>query len=89
MKDLLSYLLQSLVDKPEAVWVEETEENGTTYLSFGVSPQDAGKVIGKGGKIIKALRNVVKILAVKEGKKVNIELVEESKPHSPLPDIER
>lgn len=80
MKDLLLYLTKAMVDHPETVEVSEISENGLVNLSLRVDPQDVGKVIGKGGKIIKALRDVVKILAVKEGKKVNIELVEESKP---------
>lgn len=79
MKDLLLYLVQSLVDQPEAVQVEEVNNEGVINLSLRVDPQDAGKVIGKQGKIIKALRDVVKILAVKEGRRVSIELVEESK----------
>ena len=76
MKDLLSYLVQSLVDQPEAVLVSQEEKDGAVLLSFEVDPQDMGKVIGKEGKIIKALRNVVKILAIKEGKRVDIELKE-------------
>lgn len=78
MKDLLIYLVKSLVDHPDDVQVDESDNAGFTTLHLKVNSQDAGKVIGKQGKIIKALRNVVRILAVKEGKRVNIELVENS-----------
>jgi len=76
MKDLLFYLLESLVDHPEKVQIEEYQREETIILSFQVDPTDMGKVIGKGGKIIKSLRNVVKILAIKEGKRVDLELKE-------------
>ncbi|MDP3998169.1 MAG: KH domain-containing protein [bacterium] len=76
MKDLLLYLVKSMVDHPEEVEAEEIQKEETTLLSFQVNPSDMGKVIGKQGKIIKALRNVIKILATKEGKRVDIELKE-------------
>lgn len=78
MKGLLEYLVKLLVDHPDDVQVDESDNAGFVTLHLKVNPQDAGKVIGKQGKIIKALRNVVRILAVKEGKRVNIELVENS-----------
>lgn len=76
MKDFLIYLLQSFVDHPEAVKVEEQGEGGLVILSVVVDPSDIGKVIGREGKVIKALRNVVKILAIKEGKRADINLQE-------------
>lgn len=77
MKDLLEYLVKEIVKNPQEVTVEEkTEENGLVNLSLIVAPEDMGQVIGKGGRIIRALREVVRILAFKQGKKVNIELVE-------------
>ena len=83
MKDLLLYIVKFLVDNPDAVLVNETTNNGSVNLSLQVHPQDMGKIIGKQGKIIKAVRNVVKILAVKEGKRVDIELIEDSSPKLP------
>lgn len=77
MKNLLLYLVQSLVDHPDEVLVSQSQTQDMTNLSLKVNPQDIGKVIGKEGKIIRALRNVVKILAIKEGKRVNIELIED------------
>lgn len=76
MKKLLEYIVSGIVSNPKSVLVEEREENGMMILSFSVDPLDMGKVIGKGGKIIKSIRNVVRILAIKEGKRVNVELQE-------------
>lgn len=77
MKNLLLYIVQSLVDHPDEVLVNESQIQGMTNLSLKVNPSDIGKVIGKEGKIIRAIRNIVKILAIKDGKRVNIELVED------------
>lgn len=76
MKEFLTLLVKALVDKPEMVSVEENEENGQIILKLNVAKEEMGKVIGKGGKIIKALRDLVKVKALKEGKKVYLQLVE-------------
>lgn len=78
MKELLLYLAKSIVDKTDAVKVDEsTDENGFVNLRLTVDSADMGKIIGKNGKVIKAIRNLVRIVAIKEGKKVNIELTEQ------------
>ena len=77
MKDLLTYLVTSIVEQPEAVKVEETSTpEGFVNLQITVAPEDMGMVIGKGGRIIRALRNLVRVKAIKEGKRVNVELTE-------------
>jgi len=76
MKDLLIEIIKSIVDKPEAVQVEENESNGLTTLMVTVDKDDMGKVIGKGGKIIKAIRNIMRIKAIKEQKRIMINLVD-------------
>ncbi|KKR32219.1 MAG: hypothetical protein UT63_C0049G0018 [Candidatus Gottesmanbacteria bacterium GW2011_GWC2_39_8] len=77
MKDLLSFILGKLVDFPEQVQIEEKETGENAYLyEVTLAKEDMGKVIGKEGKIIKAIRTIVKIPAVKEGKLVRIELLE-------------
>lgn len=77
MKKLLEFLVKTLVGQPEAVQVEENQsENGVITLLLQVAPEDMGKVIGKQGKIIKALRRVCAIRARKEGKKLNLQLLE-------------
>ncbi len=75
MKDFLKYLVALLVDHPDELAIEERAfgESVTQYIITS-NPEDTGKIIGKEGKIIQALRNVCKILAVKEGKQIRIEI---------------
>lgn len=75
MKDFLKYLVALLVDHPDELAIEERPfgETVTQYIITS-NPEDTGKIIGKEGKIIQALRNVCKILAVKEGKQIRIEI---------------
>lgn len=76
MKDILLTLLTSIVDNPDDVSVEETDENGFVTLTITVNKDDMGRVIGKEGKVIRSLRNVMKIPAMKQGKKITIALSE-------------
>lgn len=76
MKDTLTEIIKLIVDHKEAVSVEETEDNGLTTLMVTVDKEDMGKVIGKGGKIIKAIRNIMRIKAIKEQKRIMINLVD-------------
>lgn len=76
MKELLTMLAQSLVDYPDQVSVNEIiENNDVIILELSVSKQDMGKVIGKHGKIAKALRVVMKACALKHDKRVVVEIV--------------
>jgi len=75
MKDLLEYLAKSLVDKPDDVEVSQVEGERSVILELRVSPDDMGKVIGKQGRIAQALRTIVKAAAVKDGKRVMIEII--------------
>ena len=76
MKELLEFLAKSLVEHPEHVRVEETESDGMIVLRLTVSKDDVGKVIGKQGRIARALRTVVKAAAVKEGKQATVEILD-------------
>jgi len=79
MKKALEYILLSIVENPDKVKVEEKEEeNGIVNFTVKVAKEDMGKVIGKNGKIIRSIRNVLKIPAIKENKRINIELAESS-----------
>lgn len=79
MKTLLEYIVKSIVRNPEAVRVEEVVENiGLTVLNLEVSPEDIGMVIGKEGKIIKAIRNLVRTKALGQKKRVTVRLVEKT-----------
>jgi predicted RNA-binding protein YlqC (UPF0109 family) len=75
MKELLEYLAKSLVDKPDDVEVSQVEGERSIILELRVSPDDMGKVIGKQGRIAQALRTIVKAAAIKDGKRVMIEII--------------
>lgn len=74
MKELLMYLVKSLVDKPEEVALETADENGTLRFKLKVSDSDKGKIIGKDGKVIKAIRTVLSVGAYKDNKKVFLDV---------------
>ena len=77
MKELLEYLARGLVDDPDSVEVEEFEEDdGTVVLELAVAEDDYGKVIGRGGRTAQALRLVVKAAAVKENRRVLVDIVD-------------
>ena len=76
MKDTLHYIVTSIVDHPDQVNIDENEENGITNLIVKVAKEDMGKVIGKEGKVIRSIRNIMKIKAMKENKRINITLAE-------------
>lgn len=75
MKELVLDIAKALVDNPEAVVVEETKENDEIILKLKVSDDDMGKVIGKQGRIAKAIRTVVKSAANRENIKVSLEII--------------
>lgn len=77
MKEMLEIIIKNLVANPEKVIITEEQKQNTINFSVKVSNEDMGKVIGKQGKIAKAIRTVSKAIATKEDKKVNIEFVEE------------
>jgi predicted RNA-binding protein YlqC (UPF0109 family) len=75
MKDLITVIAKALVDHPEEVRVNVVEEMHTIIYELSVHSSDVGKVIGKQGRIAKALRTVVTSAAVKENKRVTVEIV--------------
>ncbi|MGD8401021.1 MAG: KH domain-containing protein [Bacillota bacterium] len=74
MKELVIQLSQALVNHPEDVKVDRIDRNNSTLIEITVNPEDVGKIIGKQGRIIKAIRTVVKACAVRDNKKVSVEL---------------
>ena len=74
MRELVEVLAQSLVDHPEEVTVQETEKDNEILLELKVAQEDMGKVIGKQGRIAKAIRAVVKAAASKTDKKVIVDI---------------
>lgn len=75
MKELVEILAKALVDQPEKVAVEMFRRDNSYVIELKVAPEDMGKVIGKQGKIAKAIRTVVKAAATKQNKKVVVEII--------------
>jgi hypothetical protein len=76
MKELVEAIAKALVDFPDEVVVNEVISDQTIILELRVSPDDMGKVIGKQGRIAKALRTVVKAAATKDNKRVLVEIIQ-------------
>lgn len=76
MKDLVEVLAKALVDHPDEVVVTEREKDNATVVELRVSPTDMGKVIGKQGRIAKAIRSLVKAAASKDDKKIIVEIMQ-------------
>ena len=74
MKELVEVIAKALVNNPDEVVVTEREEDGDIYLKLSVDPSDMGKVIGKQGRIAKAIRTVIKVPASKEDVKVTLDI---------------
>ncbi len=79
MKELVEHIAKALVDHPERVHVTATTDNETVHLALSVHPEDMGKVIGKQGRIAKAIRSVVHAAATNTNKRVRIDIVDEIK----------
>ncbi|MEW9667608.1 KH domain-containing protein [Ammoniphilus sp. 3BR4] len=75
MKPLIEVIAKALVDHPEEVRINEVEKDRLTVYELSVHAEDMGKVIGKQGRVAKALRSVVNAAAVKENKRVTIDIV--------------
>ena len=76
MEELVRFIAKNLVDEPDSVKVESREEGDTVVISLSVAPGDMGKVIGRQGRIAKAIRTVVKAASVREDKKYMVDIVE-------------
>ena len=74
--ELVEYIVKSLVDEPESVEVNVIEGEKSTILELRVSPSDIGKVIGKQGRIAKALRTILSATATKSGKHASLEILD-------------
>ncbi|MBI2611337.1 KH domain-containing protein [Candidatus Gottesmanbacteria bacterium] len=78
MKDILEYLIKAIVNHPDDVSIDKKDENGSLILSISTHKDDMGKVIGKNGKIIHAIRQVMKVPAIKQNARIRIELKEQA-----------
>ena len=75
MKELLTYIIQSLVENPDEVSVTERKAEGETVFEVRVAEGDMGKVIGRQGRIVKEIRVLMKAVAQRKGKKVSVEIM--------------
>lgn len=75
MKELLEFIVKSLVNNPADVVINETEREGTIFLEVHVNEEDMGKIIGKQGKIAKAMRSLMKAASARENKKVIVDII--------------
>jgi uncharacterized protein len=76
VRELVEFLARRLVDEPEEVSVDESDEDGALVLRLRVAPDDVGKVIGRQGRLARALRTIVRAGAVREGRRVLLEIVD-------------
>ena len=75
MEELVRFIARSLVDSPDAVVVASRTDGDTVVIELTVAPEDMGKVIGRQGRIAKAIRTVVKAASVKENKKYQVDIL--------------
>ncbi len=75
MKELVEYMAKAVVEDPSQVRVEEIVGANSTIYELRVAPNDMGRVIGKGGRVANAMRTLLRIAAVREGKRVSLEIV--------------
>ena len=76
MGELVEFIAKSLVDKPNEVEVNEVEGDQSITIELKVAPEDMGRIIGKQGRIAKAIRTVAKAAAIKENKRVSVEIIQ-------------
>ena len=80
MKDTLLYLITAIVDHPEDIVIDEQPSEGRMIYILHVHPEDMGHIIGKQGRIIRALRDLIKLMAAKQNQYVDLELAEDEQP---------
>ena len=74
MKDLIEYIAKTIADKPDEVVVTETEEDGRVVIRLEVAADDKGKIIGRQGRVVQAMRTLLRVAAVKKGTRVSLEI---------------
>ena len=77
MKELVEFIVKSLVEQPDEVHTVEVQSGISTVVELTVARSDMGRVIGKGGRIINSIRRLVQVAAAREGKRVSLELIED------------
>lgn len=82
MKELVEFLAKNIVNEPKSVKVKEERDSAGKKIILSVDEKDMGKIIGKNGRIIKAIRSMLRIKAIKEGDRVYLELAEQKPPNT-------
>ena len=77
MKELVEFIVKSLVDSPEQVQVHEFDDRSGTIVEVSVAQPDMGRIIGKSGRVINSIRSIVKVAAAKKGQRVSVEIIED------------
>jgi predicted RNA-binding protein YlqC (UPF0109 family) len=77
VKEFLEYIARSLVDQPDAVHIEVEEDDDQVTLTLSVDQADMGRVIGREGRIANAIRSLLRVMGTKEGRHVELEIVDE------------
>ena len=80
MQDILQFILKNITTMPDDVKVEVQDEEGTSNYIITVNPVDVGRIIGKEGKIIKAIRTIMRVIAIQRGVHIRISVVSENGP---------
>ncbi len=80
IQELVEYIAKSLVEDPSQVMVKVTENQNAVNLELHVAPGDMGRVIGKGGRVANAIRTLVRVAAVRQGKRATLEVVDQNTP---------
>ncbi|MBF8299595.1 MAG: hypothetical protein HW397_644 [Dehalococcoidia bacterium] len=74
MKELIEYIAKAIADQPDKVVVTETQEDDRIVLKLEVAPEDKGKVIGREGRVVQAMRTLLRVAAVKKGTRATLEI---------------
>jgi hypothetical protein len=82
MQDILQFILKNITTVPDDVKIEVQEEEGTSNYIVTVNPADVGRIIGKEGKVIKAIRTIMRVIAIQRGVHIRISVVSENGPIS-------
>lgn len=74
-RDLVEYIVKSLVDSPDSVQVNEIDENNSVLIEISVSEEDMGRLIGRGGVVVNSIRSLLQVAGAKRGKRVTLEII--------------
>lgn len=87
MRDLIEFVVKNIVSSPDEVTVEESEENGIVVEKITVNQDEIGRLIGKSGKVVRALRTLSKIYSLKQGQKFYLEISEPKRTDEPSTQV--